>query len=60
MPQMNFRPPSAFQRPPHHEQAPKKSNLETMMESMRLSLINYRKRTGSRSIDKDIIPQRLM
>ena len=43
MPQMNFRPPLGFLRQPlrfprphYPQQAPQKSNLETMMESMPL------------------------
>ena len=36
MPQMNFRPPIGFQRPSYPQQAPQKSNLETMMENMLL------------------------
>jgi len=33
---MNIRPTRGFQRPPHSQQAPQKSNLETMMKSMLL------------------------
>ena len=37
MPQMNFRPPPGFQRPPYPQQTPQKSNIETMMENMLLA-----------------------
>jgi len=37
VPQMNFRPPRGFQRPSYPQQAPKKSNLESMMENMFLA-----------------------
>lgn len=36
MPQMNARQPLEFQRPPFPQQAPQKSNLEAMVESMLL------------------------
>ena len=34
---MNFRPPLGFQGPPYPQQAPQKSNLEVIMESMLLA-----------------------
>jgi len=37
MPQLNARQPPGFQRPPFPHQAPPKSNLEAMMESMLLA-----------------------
>jgi len=37
LPQMNARPPSGFQRPPFPQQAPQKSNLEAVMESILLT-----------------------
>jgi len=36
VPQMNFRLSPDFQRPSYPQQAPQKSNLETMMENMLL------------------------
>ena len=37
MPQMNSRQPPRFQRPPFPQQAPEKSNLQAIMESMLLA-----------------------
>jgi len=37
MPHMNARQPPGFQRPTFPQQAPQKSNLEAMMESMHLA-----------------------
>ena len=37
MPQMNARPPPRFQKPLFPQQAPQKSNLEVMMESILLA-----------------------